>query len=82
MAHSINSTNSFPTIIPNGKIPFVSIEDIAQAAHDAIVNPESLGTNEPILIGPELLSYDEVRVYSSVVSQLNVKLLYPPSAGR
>ncbi|KAF6755706.1 NmrA family protein [Ephemerocybe angulata] len=48
------------TTIPTGRIPFVGVDDIAQAAFDAIVNVEKLPNKEPILVGADLLSHPEV----------------------
>ncbi|KAF5334320.1 hypothetical protein D9611_014164 [Ephemerocybe angulata] len=56
----IKKFNSIQTIVPTGQIPFVAVQDIAQAAHDAIVNIDSLPSREPTLIGPELVSYSEI----------------------
>ncbi|PBK67028.1 hypothetical protein ARMSODRAFT_959703 [Armillaria solidipes] len=43
----------------DGKIPFVSAEDIAAVAFRALVDPQSHNTDH-FIRGPELLSYDEV----------------------
>ncbi|KAK0230275.1 hypothetical protein IW262DRAFT_388800 [Armillaria fumosa] len=42
-----------------GKVPFVSAEDIAAVAFRALVDPQSHNTDH-FIRGPELLSYDEV----------------------
>ncbi|KAK0190453.1 hypothetical protein F5146DRAFT_1102849 [Armillaria mellea] len=43
----------------DGKVPFVSAEDIAAVAFHALVDPHSHNTDH-FIRGPELLSYDEV----------------------
>ncbi|KAK0243276.1 hypothetical protein EDD85DRAFT_322719 [Armillaria nabsnona] len=43
----------------DGKVPFVSAEDIAAVAFRALVDPQSHNTDH-FIRGPELLSYDEV----------------------
>ena len=53
------------TPLPKARVPFIAVEDISQAAFDAIVHegyidPEDEAKSAPILIGPDLLSYDEV----------------------
>lgn len=48
------------TVIPTGRIPFVAVQDIAQTAFDAIVDVGTLPSREPIVIGPDLLSYTQV----------------------
>lgn len=42
-----------------GRIPFVSADDIADVAFTALVDEESHNTDH-LILGPELLSYDEV----------------------
>ncbi|RXW20225.1 hypothetical protein EST38_g5631 [Candolleomyces aberdarensis] len=60
------------TPLPKARIPFIAVEDIAQAAFDAIVyegviDPEDEAKSGPILIGPDLISYDEVAQILSTV---------------
>ena len=45
----------------NGKIPFVACEDIAAMAVRALTDVKSHDT-EHLVLGPELLTYDEVRL--------------------
>ncbi|KAJ2915389.1 hypothetical protein MD484_g5024, partial [Candolleomyces efflorescens] len=61
----IKEHDEIVTPLPKARIPFIAAQDISQAAFDAIVhegyiNPEDEANSGPILIGPELLSYDEV----------------------
>lgn len=43
----------------DGKVPFVSADDIAAAAVSALTNPDPPNT-EYLVLGPELLSYRDV----------------------
>lgn len=43
----------------DGKIPWISVQDIAAVAYRALVDQPSLNA-DPIILGPELLSYDDV----------------------
>ena len=83
LSHMIKASNTFQTVIPKGKIPFVSTEDIGQAAYEAIVNPSTLSSNEVFLIGPDLLSYDEVRasLCSLLVKDASLTTISHPSSG-
>ncbi|EAU81065.2 ergot alkaloid biosynthetic protein A [Coprinopsis cinerea okayama7 len=56
---SILAKDQLETIVPTGKIPFVSVEDIAACAYQAIKNKQN-EKKDAIIIGPDLLSYDEV----------------------
>jgi hypothetical protein len=42
-----------------GRIPFVSVEDIADVAYHALTDPATHNTAH-LILGPELYSYDEV----------------------
>lgn len=44
----------------NGKAPFVSADDIAAVAYHALTDEKSHNTDY-LVLGPELLSYDEVQ---------------------
>jgi len=61
--------NSIITAAGDGKVPFVGVDDVAQAAYDALFAENSPNTDY-IVIGPSLYSYDEVRVafYLSVLA--------------
>lgn len=48
------------TATGNGKAPFVSADDIAAVAYRALTDKKSHNTDY-LILGPELLSYDEVR---------------------
>jgi hypothetical protein len=61
----IKERDEIITPLPTARVPFIAVEDIAQAAFDAIVyegyiDPEDEAKSGPILIGPDLVSYDEV----------------------
>lgn len=48
------------TATGNGKAPFVSADDIAAVAYRALTDEISHNTDY-LILGPELLSYDDVR---------------------
>jgi uncharacterized protein YbjT (DUF2867 family) len=56
---SIRERNEIYGVAKDGRIPFVSAEDIAQAAYDALVSKQS-PNKDYYVVGPELFSYDEV----------------------
>jgi len=62
--NSIREHNEIGSVAKDGRVAFVSVDDIAKAASDALLDEKSWNTDRYIL-GPELLSYDEVRVVSS-----------------
>ncbi|RXW13270.1 hypothetical protein EST38_g12585 [Candolleomyces aberdarensis] len=57
-AYSIRGQGEIITVVPKGRIPFVSVEDIAQAAFEYITQGSS--TKDKLIIGPEVLTYNEV----------------------
>ncbi len=57
-----------------GKIPWVSVEDIAEVGFRALVDQPSMD-KDPVILGPELLSYDDVsclRVCSELYSDWKI----------
>lgn len=56
----IRERGQFETAVPTGRVPFVATEDIARAAFEGIVNRENHEVEQFIIIGPELLTFDEV----------------------
>ena len=66
---TIRDMNSIITAAGDGKVPFVGVDDVAQAAYDALFAENSPNTDY-IVIGPSLYTYDEVRVafYLSVLA--------------
>ncbi|KAF7327081.1 NAD(P)-binding protein [Mycena kentingensis (nom. inval.)] len=56
----------------DGRIGFVSTEDIAEVAFHALVDPE-IKHKEPIIVGPELLSYDQIASRLSQVLNRPIK---------
>ena len=64
---SIREQNEVFGVAKDGRIPFVSTEDIAQAAFDALVSEQS-PNKDYYVVGPELFSYDEVSKSSSKLS--------------
>ena len=61
--NSIRVHNEIGSVAKDGRLAFVSVDDIAKAALDALLDEKSWNSDRYIL-GPELLSYDEVRVVS------------------
>lgn len=57
---SIGEQNSIISGTGSGKLPFISADDIAQVACLTLTD-ERPHNKEYILLGPELLSYDEVK---------------------
>lgn len=61
MRPTINMRDSIFTASGGGKTAFVSVEDVAQAAFNALVAEKSAQLRDPIVVGPQLYSFDEVR---------------------
>jgi hypothetical protein len=59
--HGIKANGLIQNVVEKGPVAFVAVEDIAQTAFKAITDVESLRTREPFLIGPDLVSYQDVR---------------------
>ncbi|RXW19930.1 hypothetical protein EST38_g5932 [Candolleomyces aberdarensis] len=57
-AYTIREHGELITAVPKGRIPFISVEDIAQAAFEYITQGSS--TKDKLIIGPESLTYNEV----------------------
>lgn len=62
--NSIRLHNEIGSVAKDGRLAFVSVDDIAKAASDALLDEKSWNSDRYIL-GPELLSYGEVCVVSS-----------------
>jgi len=71
--HSIRDEDTFYSVWEDGKCPFVSAEDIAQAAYEVLVgSPEAQSriNNDFIIHGPELFTNDELaHLLSTVLSR-------------
>jgi len=63
---TINGMNAIITAARDGRVPFVSVTDVAQAAYDALVAEKSPNTGYSV-IGPSLHTYDEVSPLTSLV---------------
>jgi len=63
---SIREHNEIGSVAKDGRVAFVSVDDIAKAASDALLDKKSWNTDRYI-VGPELLSYDEVAALLSQV---------------
>ncbi|PQE31063.1 agroclavine dehydrogenase protein [Rutstroemia sp. NJR-2017a WRK4] len=56
---TIRDTNSITSATGNGKVPFVSADDIAAVGFHALTD-ETLQERDLVILGPEALSYDDV----------------------
>ena len=56
----LKTTDEITTAAADGKIGFISEDDIADIAVQFLTSQKPLGGVEPILVGPESLSYDQV----------------------
>ncbi|KAJ3498279.1 hypothetical protein NLJ89_g10237 [Agrocybe chaxingu] len=67
--HSINNDNTVASVTKNGKIPFVSIDDIAKAAFDALLAEKS-ANSDFYVVGPELFTYDQaIELLSEIIGR-------------
>lgn len=57
--HDIKVNNEIVTASEDGKMGFISADDIAEVIADALLVEKSYNTDF-IIVGPELLSYDQV----------------------
>ena len=57
---SIKANDELTSATGKGRVGFISEDDIADVAID-LLTASKLGGAEPIIVGPELLSYDDVR---------------------
>ena len=62
--HSIRDADNIVTATGEGKLPFVSADDIAAVAFRALTDEKSHNTDY-LLLGPELVSYDDVSSLSN-----------------
>jgi festuclavine dehydrogenase len=60
LVYTINHLNSIFTATQDGKIPFISADDIAEVAYHALIDEKAPNCDLRIL-GPEILTYDDVR---------------------
>lgn len=63
---SIRDEDRILTATGEGRVPFVSADDIADVAYRALVDEKSHDTDH-LILGPELFSYDEVSSLPSLV---------------
>ncbi|KAF2253845.1 NAD(P)-binding protein [Trematosphaeria pertusa] len=67
---TIKSESAFYSTAGDGKMPFISADDIAAAASVFLSDPARLDNKDHILLGPQLLSHDEVaRIFSGVLGR-------------
>ena len=55
----IRAYNQIASAAKDGRLALVAVDDIAQAASDALLDEKSWNSDRYI-VGPELFSYDEV----------------------
>ncbi|KAJ2917889.1 hypothetical protein MD484_g2501, partial [Candolleomyces efflorescens] len=55
----IREHDEFKSVMPNAKIPLISVAEIAEVARQAFLNEKNERTEQRI-IGPELVTYDQV----------------------
>jgi uncharacterized protein YbjT (DUF2867 family) len=80
-APTIKKMNVFFTSTEDGKLGFVSADDIVDVAAKALLDEKSHNTDHYI-VGPQLLSYAEVRLPSSPLSlRFFLDSLYVSSTG-
>jgi len=58
-AKTIREEGKVYSAAEDGRIPWVSVEDIAAVGFRALVDEKSMD-KDPVILGPELLSYDDV----------------------
>ncbi|EAU86323.1 NmrA family protein [Coprinopsis cinerea okayama7 len=77
-SYGIRANGEFQSVIPTGRVPFVATDDIAKAAFEGIVAEENK-VKDVIVIGPELLTYDELAaITSDVLGKKVVHKAVPP----
>ena len=59
---SIRNENKIYSAAEDGKIPWISCDDVGAVGFHALVGKWAITDSDPILLGPELLTYDEVRL--------------------
>jgi uncharacterized protein YbjT (DUF2867 family) len=60
LIYTITQMNSIFTAAQDGQIPFISADDIADVAYHALTDAQAPNCDLRVL-GPELLTYDDVR---------------------
>ncbi len=59
-----------------GKSAFVSVEDVAQAAFEALVAEKTASLRDPIVVGPQVYSFSEVRsIFVKLLEENKLNLL-------
>jgi hypothetical protein len=64
-AYGVEANNLIENVVEKGPVGFIAVEDIAATAFKAITDVESLPSREPILVGPDLVSYQDVSFTST-----------------
>ncbi|KAJ3543927.1 hypothetical protein NMY22_g2965 [Coprinellus aureogranulatus] len=89
-SRSIGERDEFKTVMPNAKIPLISVENIGRFAAQVLLNGKN-GRSEQRIVGPELLTYDQAvdilsgvvgrRISHSVVSREELMAYYIETCG-
>lgn len=58
--NTIRHDNAIESAAGDGRVPFISADEIAQVAFNSLI-AETVENHEPYILGPELLSYNQVR---------------------
>ncbi|KAF8646466.1 hypothetical protein AX16_007203 [Volvariella volvacea WC 439] len=65
----IKAKNEFPTTTKQGKVPFISVDDITEVAKESLIADKAPNT-DTFILGPELLTYDEAaEILSEVIGR-------------
>ncbi|TFK69399.1 NAD(P)-binding protein [Pluteus cervinus] len=66
---NIRDRNEIVTATQDGKVPFIAVDEIVDAAVHALTTPK-IETTELFILGPDLLTYDQVaEVFSEVLGR-------------
>ncbi|XXH00819.1 hypothetical protein Hte_007170 [Hypoxylon texense] len=81
LAYTIGKLNKIDTATQDGKIPFISADDIAESAYHALTDEKSYNCDLRIL-GPENLTYDQIAETLSKVLGRKIEHVKLDEAGR
>ncbi|KAG2014147.1 hypothetical protein CC2G_010990 [Coprinopsis cinerea AmutBmut pab1-1] len=70
-AEEVRTKDTLTNAITTGRVPFVSTEDVARAAFEAIVNEKiPFARRDPFIIGPDLYSFSDIaELLSSILGR-------------
>ena len=74
----MKSEGYFSNLSQDGRVPLISVKDIGEIAADTLLKKESLN-GDVFILGPELLTYDEVSDTLTKVVRLSLTVtMYRP----